>query len=183
MFQNTLFNMNYVFFIILLASIYLLTKNSPEKVMSGMLNGVTNSVELAIKLFAIYAIWLSVLKIIEKAKLDKSLAKKLKRPINFLFKGESDKAYEYLSLNLSANMLGMGGAATPTGIKSIEEMTHHKNKVMLIVINSTSIQLIPATVVALRASFNSVTDIILPSLIATVFTSVLGIIMVKLFVK
>ncbi|MFW5780327.1 MAG: spore maturation protein, partial [Bacillota bacterium] len=118
--------MNYVFFMILIASVYLLTKESPEKVMSGMLEGVTSGVSLAIKLFAIYAIWLSVLKIIEKSKLDKSLAKKLKKPINFLFKGENEKAYEYLSLNLSANILGMGGAATPTGIKSIEEMTLHK---------------------------------------------------------
>ncbi|HHU43520.1 MAG: hypothetical protein QM214_00830 [Bacillota bacterium] len=175
--------MNYVFLAMMLASIFLLTRQSPEKVMSSMLDGVTSSVYLAIKLFAIYAVWLSVLKIFEKANLDKSLAKKLKKPIGFLFKGESDKAYEYLSLNLSANILGMGGAATPTGIKSIEEMTRHKNKVMLIVINSTSIQLIPATIVALRASFGSVTDIIVPSLIATLFTSIVGVIMVKVFVK
>lgn len=175
--------MNIVFFFIMLASIYLIAVDCPENVMTTMLTGVNNGVSLSIKLFAIYAIWLSVLKIIEKGNLDKSLAKKLKKPVEFLFKNESPKAYQYLSLNLSANMLGMGGASTPMGIKSIEEMKHHKNKVMLIVINSTSIQLIPTTIVALRAGYNSVTDIILPSLIATIVTTFIGIVMVKTLVK
>lgn len=175
--------MNIVFFIIMLASIYLISVDAPENVMSNMLIGVNNGVILSLKLFGIYAIWMSVLKIIEKANLDKSLAKKLKKPIEFLFKDESPTAYQYLSLNLSANMLGMGGASTPMGIKSIEEMKHHKNKVMLIVINSTSIQLIPATVVALRASYNSAADIIIPSLIATFITTFIGILLVKFLVK
>lgn len=175
--------MNIVFFIIMLASVYLITVDAPENVMTHMLTGVNNGVTLSVKLFGIYAIWLSVLKIIEKAQLDKSLAEKLRKPIEFLFKDESPKAYKYLSLNLSANMLGMGGASTPMGIKSIEEMKHHKNKVMLIVINSTSIQLIPATIVAMRASYNSTMDIILPSFIATFVTTFIGILLVKFFVR
>lgn len=151
--------------------------------MSVMLSGVSNSVELCLKLFAIYAIWLSVLKILEKGKLDKKLAKLLKRPIGFLFSNENEEAYNYLSLNFSANILGMGGAATPTGIKAMETMQRKKNKIMLVVLNATSIQLIPTTIVAMRATFASAADIILPSLVATIFTSILSIFMVKVFVK
>jgi spore maturation protein A len=175
--------MNIVFFVILISSIYLITKNNPQDVMGVMLSGVSNSVELCLKLFAIYAIWLSVLKILEKAELDKGLAKLLKKPIGYLFSNESQEAYNYLSLNISANILGMGGAATPTGIKSMETMRHKKNKIMLVVLNATSIQLIPTTIVAMRATFASVSDIILPSLVATIFTSVLSIFLVKVFVK
>lgn len=175
--------MNIVFFFIVTASIYLITKNNPENVMSSMLIGVDNSVKLVVKLFAIYAIWLSILKIIEKGNLDKTIAKKLRLPIRYLFKNESPEVEKYLSINLSANMLGMGGASTPMGIKAIEKMKHHKNKVMLVVINASSIQLIPATIIAMRAGFNSAADIILPSFIATFITTAIAIVLVKVFVK
>lgn len=175
--------MNIVFFVILISSIFLITKQNPQNVMGVMLTGISSSVELCLKLFGIYAIWLSILKILEKSRLDKGLAKLLKKPIGFLFSGESAEAYNYLSLNISANILGMGGAATPTGIKSMETMRLKKNKIMLVVLNATSIQLIPTTIVAMRATFGSVSDIILPSLIATIFTSVISIFLVKVFVK
>ncbi len=175
--------MNIVFFVIMLVSIYLISVNSPEKVMGAVLDGANGGLALSVKLFGVYALWLSILKIMEKAELDKALAKKLKKPIQYLFKDESPQTYKYLSLNLSANMLGMGGAATPMGIKSIESMKHHKNKVMLAVINSTSIQITPATIVALRASYNSASDIIIPSLIATFFTTFIGVLLVKALVK
>lgn len=175
--------MNIVFFFILTVSIYLITKNNPDSVMSTMLTGVNNSVSLALMLLGVYAIWLSVLKIFEKADLDKIIANKLRKPIRFLFKNESEEAEKYLSLNLSANLLGMGGASTPIGIKAIECMKHHKNKVMLVVVNASSIQLIPATIVAMRASFGSASDIILPSIIATFISTAVAVLLVKVFVK
>lgn len=175
--------MNIVFLFIALCSIYLLTVSNPDSVMTTMLSGVSGGVALSVKLFGIYAIWLSVLNIFQKAEFDKFLADKLRRVTRFLFKGESDEAYKSVTLNLSANILGMGGASTPMGIKSIEQMRHHKNKVMLVVINSTSIQLIPTTIIALRATYASSADIILPTFIATVCTTAVGIILVKLLVK
>lgn len=151
--------------------------------MGVMLEGVNSSVGLCLKLFGIYAVWLSVLKILEKGRLDKGLAQLLKKPIGFLFKDESPEAYGHLSLNISANLLGMGGAATPTGIKAMETMRHKKNKIMLVVLNATSIQLIPTTIVAMRATFGGGADIILPSLAATLFTSVIAVILVKVLVR
>jgi spore maturation protein A len=62
-------------------------------------------------------------------------------------------------------------------------MKTRKNKLMLLVMNSLSIQLIPTTVLALRASSGGKIDVILPTLIATTFTTVLGVILVKVFVK
>ncbi|MDE5911500.1 MAG: hypothetical protein K2H24_04120, partial [Clostridia bacterium] len=102
-------------------------------------------------------------------------------------KGESDLALEYITLNFSANLLGMGGAATPLGIKAMECMQDNSQKatdnmILFMVINSTSIQLIPATIIGLRASAgsNAPSDIILPSLLATLISTVTGVILAKL---
>ena len=92
-------------------------------------------------------------------------------------------------MNLSANMLGMGNACTPTGLKAMAGLDKQNNSVtasmamiMLVVINASSIQLIPTTIIGLRQQYGSTTssDIILPTLIATIISTVLGVLLVKL---
>ena len=140
-------------------------------------------------MIVIYAVWLGVFEIMEKTKLSNKFAKLLK-PINkFLFGPLPESANNFISLNISANILGMSGATTPMGIKAIQELEKYPNTkyaiTMFFVINATSIQLIPTSVMALRSSMDSTSpaDIILPTFIATLFSSLLGIILVKLFVK
>ncbi|MGI6213708.1 MAG: hypothetical protein ACOYIQ_04085 [Christensenellales bacterium] len=175
--------MNAVFVIILIASIALLLFRDPAKVLPAMLTGGTGGVNLALKLAVIYSVWLSLLIILERAGIDKKIASLIKNPLRKLFPKEDAQTYLYLSLNLSCNILGMGGAATPLGIKAVENMSCQKNKIMLVVINSASIQLIPTTIIAMRASFLSKTDIIIPSLIASVFSTLLAAITVALLVR
>ena len=94
-----------------------------------------------------------------------------------------------MSLNISANLLGMSGATTPMGIKSIQELEKHPNTqyaiTMFFVINATSVQLIPSSVLALRTSLGSCSpaDIILPTILATLLSSIIGIMLVKMFVR
>lgn len=178
--------MNAAFLIISVISLAMMTIHSPESAFSSMINGVSGAISLSIKLVAIYAVWLSVLEMMNKTGIDKKLSKILKPLIKKIFKKESEEAYDWICINVSANMLGMGGVATPAGIKAMERMqdgsekaTH--NMVMLFVINATSIQLIPATVIAMRASSNSqnAADIILPTLISSGIATLLGIIICK----
>lgn len=178
--------MNAAFLIISVISLVMMTIHSPESAFSSMINGVSDAISLSIKLVAIYAVWLSVLEMMNKTGIDKKLSKILKPLIKKIFKKESEEAYDWICINVSANMLGMGGVATPAGIKAMERMqdgsekaTH--NMVMLFVINATSIQLIPATVIAMRASANSqnAADIILPTLISSGIATLLGIIICK----
>lgn len=178
--------MNAAFLIISVISLVMMTIHSPESAFSSMINGVSGAISLSIKLVAIYAVWLSVLEMMNKTGIDKKLSKILKPLIKKIFKKESEEAYDWICINVSANMLGMGGVATPAGIKAMERMqdgsekaTH--NMVMLFVINATSIQLIPATVIAMRASANSqnAADIILPTLISSGIATLLGIIICK----
>lgn len=182
--------MNFVFAIMILVSLVMLIIVSPESAFSIMIGGASSALKLAFTLIAIYAIWLSVLSLMEGIGLNKAM-NRLFRPITKrLFKGESDLALEYITLNFSANLLGMGGAATPLGIKAMECMQDGSEKatdnmILFMVINSTSIQLIPATIIGLRASAgsNSASDIILPSLLATIISTVTGVLLAKLCAK
>lgn len=155
-----------------------------------MIEGARNAMLLCMKLAAIYAVWLSVLKMMEATSLDKKLSKVLRPVIRRLFKKESDETYNWISINLATNMLGMGGAATPAGIKAMNSMCKEEGKatdnmLLLMVINATSIQLIPATVIALRATAGSAdaASIIFPTLIATTISTTIGTILCKVFAK
>lgn len=182
--------MNTVFAIMILVSLVMLVVISPESAFSIMISGASNALTLAFTLIAIYAIWLSILSLMEGIGLSKAM-NKLFRPITKrLFKGESELALEYITLNFSANLLGMGGAATPLGIKAMECMQDGSEKatdnmILFMVINSTSIQLIPATIIGLRsaAGSNAASDIILPSLLATLISTLTGVILAKICSK
>ena len=178
--------MNVAFLIISAISVVLMIVRAPEAAFPTMIDGVTHAIELSIKLCAIYAVWLSVLKMVEATSLDKKLSKLLRPIVRKIFKNESDEAYDYISINLAANMFGMGGVATPAGIKAMSAMSDGSdrasdNMIMLLVINATSIQLIPATVIAMRAGANSQSpsDIILSTLISSGIATLVGAIMCK----
>lgn len=181
--------MNIAFTALTLISLVMLTYVSPATAFPTMLQGVMSAISLIVKLTAIYAVWLSVLKMMQATSLDKKLSKLLRPVIKRLFKGESDESYNWISVNLAGNMLGMGGVATPAGIKAMQSMAKpdqtvaSPNMILLLIINATSIQLIPATVIAMRATAGSedASSIMLPTLIATTVSTVCGVILCKVF--
>ena len=180
--------MNTMFFVMTTASLILVTVVSPDSAFSIMINGASNAISLAFKLCAIYAIWLSALDIMQKVGMNRALNKLFSPVTKRLFKGEDEKTREFITLNFSANLLGMGSAATPLGIKAMEGMQDGSDKatdnmILFMVVNATSIQLLPATIIGLRASYGSASasDIILPSLIATAVSTVCGVLLSKAF--
>lgn len=181
--------MNFIFGLIFTVSCVILLFSSPEAVLSAMLSGGEKALNLSLKLIVIYAVWMGVFEILERTGIAKKFAKILK-PVNKLLFGElTEKENEYMSLNISANMLGMSGATTPMGIKSIAELEKRKNTdyqiIMFFVINATSIQLIPTSVIGLRTSLGSTSpgDIILPTILSTLVSSLVGVLLVKIFVR
>ena len=180
--------MNTMFFIMTVASLILMTVVSPDSAFSIMINGASGAISLALKLCAIYAIWLSILDIMQKIGLNRALDRLFSPVTKRLFKGEDEKTRQYITLNFSANLLGMGSAATPLGIKAMEGMQDGSDKatdnmILFMVINATSIQLLPATIIGLRSQYGSASasDIILPSLIATLVSTVCGVLLAKVF--
>ncbi|MBQ3115572.1 MAG: spore maturation protein [Clostridia bacterium] len=181
--------MNAIFGIILTISLGLICFLSPDKALSAMLAGGEKALYLSLKMVVIYAVWMGVFALMEKSGISNKFAKLLK-PINkFLFGRVPNKANDFMSLNISANVLGMSGATTPMGIKSIEELEKHPDTeyaiAMFFVINATSVQLIPSSVLALRTSLNSSSpaDIILPTILATSLSTIIGVLLVKIFLK
>lgn len=168
--------MNAVFIAITLASGILMLITSPTQFLPAVLAGGENAVKCAVTLFCIYAFWMGLSSVAEEAKLTHKAARLLSPLCKRVFKTDSAEAVKNISMNIGCNLLGIGGAATPYAVTAIGHLEKEQNyfaQNLLFVINATSIQLIPATVIALRASLGSVAphDITLPSLIASVVST------------
>ena len=171
--------MNAIFTGIFLISVLVITIIAPEKLLPSLLGGAERSITMAVTLFCIYAVWMGLSRLAEKSGLSHSAAKALKPLSKKLFKTENDAACENIAMNLSCNLLGIGGAATPYAVKAVGELEKDKNEFaqkLLFIINATSVQLVPTTVIALRTSAGSISasDIFLPSLICTAFSTLLA---------
>jgi spore maturation protein A len=150
------------------------------------------AVEIAIGLIGIMALWLGIMKISEESGLIRIIAKGLKPITIRLFPDvpADHPAIGSIVLNMSANMLGLGNAATPLGLKAMEELQELNEKkdtatnamVMFLAINTSSVQLIlPATVVALMGA--TACEIFVTTLLATLFSTIAAITAVKLLEK
>ena len=179
--------MSKVWYIMLLSSVAALLFTNPGKAVTAMIAGSHASVKLAIELAALYGFWLGFFGIIEKIGLADKLGRLLHPVVNFLFPGLSKKGEKYVTMNMAANLLGLGNASTPMAIKAIKEMDDgsgkvSQNMIMLTVLSSTSLQLLPTTVIGLRATHGSVNpaDFLIPATVATIVSTILGITLVKL---
>lgn len=172
--------MNAIFTVIFISSLIALVFVAPAELLPTLLGGAESAAKMALTLFCIYAVWLGLSRLAETSGFTKNAAKLLKPLTKKVFKTENDAACESLAMNVSCNLLGIGGAATPFAVKAIGELEKDNNdyaQKLLFVINATSIQILPTTVIALRASAGSVAafDIFLPSLICTAISTLLGV--------
>ena len=115
--------MNAVFTALVLLSLAAMAAMSPSEALPAMVSGVTGAVTLSLKLTAIYAVWLSVLRMMQETGLDKKLSRGLRPLIKRLFKGEKEETYDLIAVNLASDLLGMGGAATAAGIDAMRSMS------------------------------------------------------------
>lgn len=157
----------------------------------GALQGAQDAVALAITLAGILALWMGLLRIADEAGLTRKLAALLRPALSRLFPEipRDHAALDSMALNVSANMLGLGNAATPVGLRAMEQLqTLNQNPraatdamILFLVINTSSVQLIPATVIALRAANGAPApaEVVGPTLLATIVSTVVGIIAAK----
>lgn len=184
--------MRKIWFFMVLASLCTLLFTNPEGSINAMMNAGADAVTLTIKLLGIYAVWLGIIALVDACGVSEKIASLLDPVIDWLF-GRTDKdTKKYIALNMSANILGMGNACTPTGLKAMAGLDKQNNSttastamIMLVVINATSIQLIPTTIIGLRQQYGSIasSDIILPTIISTLVSTILGVLLVKLCSK
>lgn len=187
---------NIVWFLILVIGIgYGVFNGNGEVVSKAIVSTTSSTVELIIGLVGMMCLWCGVMKIAERSGLTDKLARVLKPILRLIFKdaGKDEKALGAIVMNLTANMFGLSNAATPFGIKAMEEMDRlNKNKevasndmVLFLILNAACIQFVPTTVVSIRAACNSQNPgaIIFAALCTTTFASVLGVTLCKLLQK
>lgn len=178
-------NVNGIFAVIFLCSALLFLLRDPEGFLPAMLQGGQKAATLSLSLLAVYCVWLGFFKVMERSGLSEKLSSAVFPLAKKLFCSDDKQAIALASSNLSANFLGLPGAPTPLGIKAVEKFYARGNAYaadMLFVLNATSLQLLPTTVIALRAAAGSVAaaDIFLPTLLATVLSTLLGVLLVRL---
>ena len=180
--------MNLLFTVLFLSSAAILLFLDPSAFLPSLLDGASKSGILCVALLSSYAAWLGVMRLWEDSGVTRGLSKLLRPVLKKLFKTDDEPALAAIGMNLSANLLGIGGAATPYGIRAATLLEHtpnaHYSSSMLFVINASSLQLIPTSVVTIRVALNSAApaDIILPTLLLTVFSTFLGILLVRLLI-
>lgn len=179
-----------IWLIMLVTALGLTIFTDPAAAVNAMITGAHNAVELSLNLLALYAFWLGFFALIERLGLSRILEKLLRPVIKRLFPSCDTETRKYITMNVSANLLGLGNAATPMAINAIKRMETGSTRastdmIMLTVISATSLQILPTTVIGMRATAGSAnpSDFLFPSLIATVLSTVIGIIGVKLCSK
>ena len=180
---------------IILSFIYGLITGKVNEINNGIFDSLSNAVELSITFLGTICLWNGIMQIAKNTTLIHKLTSMLRPLINFLFPDlkENEKVREEISMNLIANILGLGNAATPLGLKAMKTMQKENNKkdmlsnsmMMFIVLNTASLQLIPTNVIAIRSSLNSnnPTSIIIPVWIATIVALIVGIIFTKILIR
>ena len=181
--------MNLLFSIIFLSATALLLFTSPQTFLSALVEGASSAGTVCLALVATYAVWMGLIQVWEDSGVSKKIAKLIRPAVKKLFKTRDEKTLENICMNVSVNLLGIGGAATPYGIKTAQLLndspTAEYDSAMLLVLNATSLQLLPTSIVAMRTAMQSAApaDIILPTFLTTLVSTLLGILLVKVFLK
>jgi spore maturation protein A len=181
---------NYIWvFMTIVGFVFAMFNGTIEEVNKAIFDGAKEAVTLCIGLISILVFWLGMMRIAQESGLLDLLSKLFRPLVKRVFPDvpTNHPAMGYILSNMIANMFGLGNAATPLGIKAMEELKQlnggknsaSRSMVTFLAINTASITIIPTTVIAIRMNYNSAspTEIVVPTLIATII-SMLGAVMI-----
>ncbi len=188
--------LNIIWPIFIISSIvYAFFSGNIEKISNGIFESAESAVQLSITFFGTICLWNGIIEIAKETSLMSKLTKAFQPFIKFLFPElkQNKQAKEEISMNIVANFLGLGNAATPLGLKAMKTMQKENNQkdtltnsmVMFILLNTASIQLIPTNVIAIRNSLGSIQPnaMILQVWISTIVAATVGITATKILMK
>lgn len=173
--------MNALFFAVFSICTLSLLVYSPQNFLPAVLDGASKAATLCVSLIATYSVWMGLMKLWEDSGVARGVSRLIKPVARRLLKTEDEEALSAVSMNVSVNLLGISGAATPYGIKAAQLLDKTDNaeysSAIFFVLNATSLQILPSSLVAVRVGMKSANpaDIILPIFLATVFSTVLGV--------
>lgn len=180
---------------ILIAVVYGTVTGNVKEVGNAALDSSKEAVELCITMLGVMALWTGIMQIAEASGLTKKFIKLVRPVLRFLFPEvpEDSKANDYIASNMLANILGLGWAATPFGLKAMTELQKinlaqgGKKEVAsramctFLIINISSLQLIPVNIIAYRSQYGSVNPagIVGPAIVATLASTLAAVVFVK----
>jgi len=181
---------------ILVAVVYGSFTGKVAEVGNAALDSSKEAVELCISMFGIMALWTGVMKIAEASGLTRKFIRLVRPLLRFLFPDvpEDSKANDYIASNMMANILGLGWAATPFGLKAMEELQKlnlarggkkevaSRSMCAFLIINISSLQLIPVNIIAYRGQYGAVkpAEIVGPAIVATAVSTLAAVVFVKI---
>lgn len=162
-----------------------------EKLSSSILEGASSSIDLVISLTGMMCLFTGLMKIADKSGLTKIISRILSPLVSKLFPDydKDSSAFKAICMNITANLLGLGNAATPFGIKAMKEMSKdlkpgcaNNSMIMFVVLNTASIQIVPTMMSALRQKHGSASPFdVLPAIwITSVFSLLVGVLAARL---
>ena len=180
---------------ILVAVVYGVLTGKTGEVGNAVLDSSKEAVELCIAMLGVMALWTGIMQIAEASGLTKKFIKLVRPVLRFLFPEvpEDSKANDYIASNMLANILGLGWAATPFGLKAMAELQKinleqgGKREVAsramctFLIINISSLQLIPVNIIAYRSQYGSVNpaEIVGSAMVATLASTLAAVLFVK----
>ncbi|MBR6551450.1 MAG: spore maturation protein A [Clostridia bacterium] len=179
--------MNYIWVAIIIFSFFsAIATNNMSELSTSIISGGSDAITLIVKLIGIICFWNGIMAIAEKSGFTTLLCKVFQPFFKFLFPDIRDKnTKDAISMNITANLLGLGNAATPLGLEAMKRMQEHNpnkdtatdNMVKFVVINTAALHLIPTSIAFLRQDYGSKNsmEIILPALITSVLSLTIGI--------
>ena len=184
---------NYIWGVfIVLGVIISIIKRDPN-LTNNLITSGTKGIDMIINLVPLMCLWLGTMKIADSSGLLNIISNKLSKIIRVIFPEipKGDPAIAYISSNIVRNMLGLGNAATPFGIKAMTRLKELNNNsdvasrsmITFLVINTSSVTIIPTTVISLRiaSGSNNPTEIMTACIITTFLSSFIGLLIDRLF--
>ncbi|MBQ8058019.1 MAG: spore maturation protein A [Ruminococcus sp.] len=183
--------LSFIFTFMIVASIVCaMFTGKTEELSQSMMDGCADAVELLIMMSGMMCLWSGVMEVAKECRLTEKLAKLFSPVLSLIFPDipKSSKAFELMSMNVSANLLGLGNAATPLGLQAMRELKRDSVSdvatdamVNFVVMNTASIQLLPTTIATMRGALGSKSpfDIIFCVWISSVVALFMGLLVSK----
>lgn len=187
--------LNYIWaFMILVGILYGSVTGNISAVGNGIIDSAKEAISLCITMLGVMALWTGIMEIANASGLIRAATNRIIPVIRGLFPGipKGHKAWNYISLNIIANVLGLGWAATPTGLKAMEELQNLNHSDVasdemctFLIINISSLQLIPVNIIAYRSQYGSVNPaaIVAPAILATLISTLTAVLYCRLKIK
>lgn len=184
---------NYIWGVFILLGVIISIIKGDNNLTNNLITSGTKGIDIIINLVPLTCLWLGTMKIADSSGLLNIISNKLSKIIRVVFPEipKGDPAIAYISSNIVMNMLGLGNAATPFGIKAMTRLKELNNNsdiasrsmITFLVINTSSVTIIPTTVISLRiaSGSNNPTEIMTACIITTFLSSFIGLLIDRLF--